>query len=70
MKKMDMDKKKNHRSRRKIPAAFLAVFLVASAALTPVYAASGLDRFSDAKSHWASASLEKAVEEGVLNGSD
>lgn len=70
MKKMDMDKKKNHRSRRKILAAFLAVFLIASAALTPVYAASGLDRFSDAKSHWASASLEKAVEEGVLNGSD
>lgn len=32
--------------------------------------ASGLDKFTDAKSHWAAPVLERAVNDGVLNGSD
>ncbi len=54
---------------KKFLTALMVVFLTA-ASMPPAYAASGLDRFSDAKSHWAAPALEKAVDEGVLNGSD
>lgn len=68
MRKNHISRKKNRRNR--ILTAITAVFLIAAAGMTPVCASSGLDRFSDAQSHWASAALTKAVDEGVLNGSD
>lgn len=44
------------------------VFMILLSTIS-VYA-SGLDKFTDAKSHWAAGVLERAVNDGVLNGSD
>ncbi len=45
-----------------------ALLLTLALTTTSVFAA-GLDGFTDAKTHWAASVLERAVNDGVLNGS-
>ena len=68
MKKMDMDKKKITEAEEKYRRFSGGLSGRVGRSDSGMRHRPG--RFSDAKSHWASASLEKAVEEGVLNGSD
>ena len=54
---------------KKLSWKLFTVCLMVLLSTVSVYA-SGLDRFTDVKSHWAASALERAVNDGVLNGSD